>query len=112
MGTRLLAESLPSPGRGLVVTRPGRVLHSLQYADDAWTLLRDVAEPTLQRFLEAVAVFARASNQHLNPAKSLILPVGETQWAAAAPREVGGRDPGGQPGNLSGHHVQQLPTPR
>jgi hypothetical protein len=77
------------PDLGVEVT-PGLVVRCMLYADDVWALLRDIQQPTVQRFLEAMAVFATASNQHLNTAKSEILLVGDTTLTAPAPAEVSG----------------------
>jgi hypothetical protein len=54
-----------------------------QFADDTEVLLPDLAHATVARFLGVMAVFARASGQHLNADKTVLLPVGD--WPAAGP---------------------------
>ena len=65
------------PALGIKVT-PGPPCHCIQYADDVWAFLRDMTIPTITCFLNAMTTFADASNQHLNHAKSVLLPVGAT----------------------------------
>ena len=65
------------PAVGIKVT-PERPIHCLQYADDAWALLRDLSPTSIQTFLDAMSTFARASNQHLNVTKSELLAMGDT----------------------------------
>ena len=65
------------PAVGIKVT-PERPVHCLQYADDAWALLRDLSPTSIQTFLDAMSTFARASNQHLNVDKSELIAMGDT----------------------------------
>ena len=64
------------PAVGIKVT-PERPIHCLQYADDAWALLRDLSPTSVQTFLDAMSTFARASNQHLNLDKSELIAMGD-----------------------------------
>ncbi|KAG1655449.1 hypothetical protein FOA52_003929 [Chlamydomonas sp. UWO 241] len=54
----------------------GRRLLGDQYADDTHVLLRSRSPEDVQCFLRHMAVFARASGQHLNEKKSVLVPVG------------------------------------
>ena len=54
-----------------------------QYADDATPLLRSLAD--IPRFLALMAVFAAASNQHLQPRKTKALLLGTAAPAPGAP---------------------------
>lgn len=72
------------PAVGVEVT-PGNLIHCLQYADDAWALIKDLSPTSMQQFLESMHVFSSASNQHLNISKTELLPVGDTPVSTAPP---------------------------
>ncbi|KAG1652157.1 hypothetical protein FOA52_010257 [Chlamydomonas sp. UWO 241] len=57
----------------------GRQLLGDQYADDTHILLRSRSPEDVQSFLHHMAVFARASGQHLNEKKSVLIPVGSAR---------------------------------
>ncbi|KAG1677838.1 hypothetical protein FOA52_008602 [Chlamydomonas sp. UWO 241] len=57
----------------------GRRLLGDQYADDTHILLRSHSPEDVQSFLRHMAVFARASGQHLNEKKSVLVPVGSAR---------------------------------
>ncbi|KAG1668768.1 hypothetical protein FOA52_006021 [Chlamydomonas sp. UWO 241] len=57
----------------------GRRLLGDQYADDTHDLLRSRSPEDVQCFLRHMAVFARASGQHLNEKKSVLVPVGSAR---------------------------------
>ena len=71
------------PSVGLTLG-PGRVVYGTQYADDAQVLLKSLCPSDVQVFLDHMGTFARASGQHLNDAKSTLMPVG----VAAGPEHM------------------------
>lgn len=75
------------PVIGIKVT-PEHPIHCLQYADDAWALLRDLSPASVQTFIDAMSTFARASNQHLNVDKSELMAVGYTSSMGDIPPTV------------------------
>lgn len=72
--------------RGFGIPVAGRTLTALQYADDAEVFLPSVDQ--VPAFCAAMRVFGGASGQHLNPAKTELLPVGSVP--AGLPAEVEG----------------------
>jgi len=77
------------PEAGVEVV-PGRVVHSVHYADDAEVVLKDMRPDTVKGFLDHMAVFGRASGQWLNAGKSRLLPVGAVEEGQPLPPAVSG----------------------
>lgn len=72
--------------RGVGIQAAGRTLAALQYADDTEAFLPSTAQvPT---FCAAMRTFGDASGQRLNPAKTVLLPIGAVP--AGLPAEVEG----------------------
>ena len=67
----------------------GQRLTSTHFADDGQVVLRDLAPATVQRFLGAMAIFAAASGQRLNVAKTQLLALGALP-PGGSPQQVGG----------------------
>lgn len=61
--------------RGIGIQVADRLLTALQYADDAEVMLPSLAR--VPAFLDAMRTFGDATGQHLNPAKTELLPVGD-----------------------------------
>jgi hypothetical protein len=85
----LRAQPADTVGVDLGPAAGGR-LCGTQFADDANILLPGLGAAGVQRFLGAMAVFARASGQALNAAKSKLLPVGDWPAGEAFPAAVCG----------------------
>jgi hypothetical protein len=75
----------PAVGLELV---SGKRVHCAQYADDAQALLRSLEPASVQEFLQAMAVFERASGQCLNLAKTSLMPVGDLSQVQPLPAQV------------------------
>ena len=65
------------------------MIHGDQYADDTHALLKSMSAEHVANFLLFMDIFSRASGQHLNRQKTVILPVGATH-ADAVPTQVQG----------------------
>lgn len=74
---------LDSRGHGVFIA--GQRTVGPQFADDAEVLLPSAEPAVVQPFLASMAVFARASNQHLNVGKCELLPVGAVPASAPPP---------------------------
>jgi exonuclease III len=72
--------------RGIGVQVDGKLLSGMQYADDMKAVLDGAQQ--VEPFLAAMATFAAASGQHLEPSKTQLLPIGK--HTTALPAEVGG----------------------
>ena len=76
------------PVVGIEVT-PGCVVRCPQFADDTNPLLRSRAPADIAAFLETMAVFGRASGQHLNPVKCSLLLMGSEASSPRPPSVAG-----------------------
>lgn len=77
------------PSVGVTIT-PNNIVHGLQFADDSWPLLRDLASQTIGRFLDTMVTFSHATNQHINRDKTHFLPVGDITTWGSLPETVHG----------------------
>ena len=73
------------PAVGVQVTKDV-MIHGDQYADDTHALLKSMSAEHVASFLLFMEIFSRASGQHLNRQKTVILPVGATP-AGACPHK-------------------------
>ena len=62
--------------QGFGIPIAGRRRTCSQFADDTVAFLRNLSPEHVSEFLQAMAVFARASGQHLNIGKCQLLPIG------------------------------------
>ena len=80
--------------RGLGLTVAGRRVVASQYADDVQVMLEGPGQ--VPALLDTLRVLGAASGQHLNAAKTCLLPLGvraplEAMWASVPPGEDGAR---------------------
>ena len=61
-----------------------------QFADDTEVLLPSIQQCVVHDFLDAMGSFARASGQHLNTNKTVVMPIGQHVAGAVLPVEVEG----------------------
>ena len=71
------------------VTTPHRIT-APQYADDTEVMLRSLEQQDVREFLDAMDIFAKASGQHLNTSKTVVMHIGQQTAGVVLPVEVEG----------------------